>query len=301
LSETRGKRLIVRWTAPKGFAALLLFFILALFFEFLLVYFFLSFGLSDKNVWAGAFEIPSTNWAFSVSLSPLFHVLPITVIVVLVSSWAYMTKYAAFVPARAEVARRTFPSARRETEKRRLRGLRRFFKRISRRVQKIGESVKAGFQRVRGVSYFSKQQYFARVTVRSALVVFAVFLSMSLLLYIVVYPDMIYEGIIGLYRGNPSFLEFVKGLGGFFQGLGQALPPISGLGTAVNNALLGVAPGFRRSLAGVGAVLTGSIVGLDVTSKYVLSQNVAAWVAAFVALIYGAYTSTRLHRRVRGR
>jgi len=245
--------------------------------------------------------IPSTNWAFSVSLSPLFLVLPITVIVVLVSSWAYMIKYAAFVPARAEVARRTFPSARRETEKRRLRGLRRFFKRISRRVQRIGESVKAGFLRVRGVSYFSKQRYFARATVRSALVVFAVFLSMSLLLCIVVYPDLIYEGVIGLYRGNPSFLEFVRGLGNSFQGLGQALPPVSDLGTAVNNALLGVAPGFRRGLAEVGAALTGSVVGLDVTSKYVLSQNVAAWVSALVALIYGIYTSTKLHHRVRGR
>jgi len=50
-------------------------------------------------------------------------------------------------------------------------------------------------------------------------------------------------------------------------------------------------------LAGVGAALTGSIVGLDVAGKYVLSQNVAAWSVALVALIYGSYVSSRRPKR----
>lgn len=297
LSETHGKRLIYRWTAPKGFAALLLFLILALFFEFLLVYSFQSFGLTDKNAWIGTFQIPATNWSFIVSVSPLFHLLPITVIVVLVSSWAYLTKYTVFVPSRAEAARRTLPSTRRETEKHRLRKLRGFSKRISRRMHRIGRSVKAGLQRIRGVSYVSKRLYFARAAVRSALAVLAVFLSMSLLLYIVVYPDLIHQGVVGLYRSNSSFLEFATGTIDLVRGVGQALPPIDNLGTAINNALLGAAPGFRHGLAGVGAALTGSIIGLDVTGKYVLSQNVAAWSAALVALIYGSYVSSRRPKR----
>lgn len=296
LPETRGKRLIFKWTAPKSFAALLLFLILALFFEFLLVYSFQSFGLTDKNVWTGTFQIPAINWSFVVSLSPLFHLLPITVIVVLISSWAYLTKYTA-VSLRAEAARRTLPLTRRETEKHRLKWLRRFSKRISRRMQRIGRSLKAGFQRIPGVSYVSKRLYFARAAVRSALAVLAVFLSMSLLLYIVVYPDLIHQWIVELYRSNSSFLGFVTGTIDLVRGVGQALPPLGGLGTAINNALLGAAPSFRHGLAGVGAALTGSIVGLDVVSKYVLSQNVAAWSVALVALIYGLYVSFRRPKR----
>jgi len=290
MSEASGKRLTFRWTAPKGFTALLLFLILALFFEFLLVYSFQSFGLTDKNAWTGIFQVPATNWFFDFSISPLFHLLPITVIVVLVSSWAYLTKYTVFVPSRAETARRVLPSTRRETEKHRFRELKRFFKRISRRVQNVWRSVKAGLQRIPGVSFVSKRLYFARAAVRSALAVFAVFLSISLLLYVVVYPDLIYRGVVELYRGNPSFLWFVTGTIDLVRGVGQAFSPI-------NNALLGAAPGFRHSLAGVGASLTGSIVGLDVAGKYVLSQNVAAWSSALVALVYGSYASSRRPRR----
>jgi len=297
LSETRGKRLIVRWTAPKGFAALLLFLILAMFFEFLLVYSFQLIGLTDKNAWTGTFQIPLTNWSFIVSVSVVFHLLPMTVIVVLASSWTYLTKYTAFVPSRAESTRRTLPSTRRETEKHRFRKLRVFSKRISRRVQRIGRSVKAGFQRIRGVSYVLKRLYFAGAALRSALAVLAVFLSMSLLVYIVVYPDLVHKGVVGLYRGNSYFLWFVTGTIDSVRGVGQVLPPIGALGTAINNALLGAAPGFRVGLAGVGAALTGSIVGLDVTGKYVLSQNVAAWVSALVALIYGSYASSRRRKR----
>jgi len=290
LSQTRGKPLIFGWSAPKGFAALLLFLILAFFCEFMLVYSFQSFGLTDKNDWKGTFQIPATNWSFSVSISPLFHLLPITVMVVLVSSWAYLKKTTAFSPSRAETARRAPPSAWRETQKHRFRGFRRFFKRVSRRVQGIGRAVNAWFQRIPGVSYVSKRLYLARAAVRSALTVLAVFLSMSLLLYIVVYPDLIHQGVVALYRGNPSFLWFVTGTAELARGVGQALSPI-------NNALLEAAPSFRDSLAGVGAALTGSVVGLDVASKYVLSQNVAAWVSAFVAFVYRSYASSRRPRR----
>jgi len=297
LADTRGRRLIVRWTAPKGFAALVLFFVLALFFEFLLVYSFESFGLTDRYVWTGTFQIPATSLVFTLSISPLFHLLPLTVIVVLVSSWAYLTRYTAFVPSRVEAAKRPVPLTRREQERRRFRALRRFSRRVGRRLQRVGRAVKAGFQRIRGVSYVSKRLYFARAAVRSAVSVLVVFLSLSLLLFVVAYPDLIYHGVIGLYRGNPSFLGFVRGAMDWVRGVGEALPPIGGLGLAVSNALVGVAPGFRNGLAQVGASLTGPIVRLDVVGKYALCQNVAAWVSALVALVYGMYVSSRRVRR----
>jgi hypothetical protein len=113
----------------------------------------------------------------------------------------------------------------------------------------------------------------------------------------VVYPGLIYYGVVDLYRGNPSFLGFVTATTDFARGVAQALPPVGALGTAVNDALLGAAPGFQHGLAGLGVSLTGSIVGLDVVSKYVLSQSVAAWVVALIALLYGMYASSRRPRR----
>jgi len=289
LAEARGKRFVVRWTAPKGFAATALFFVLAGFFEFLLVLSFQSFGLNDKDVWVGTFQIPTTNWFFTLSISPLFHLLPIAVIVVLVSSWAYLTRHTALVSVRSEVAKRSLPLARREQERRRLKALRRFSKRIGKKLQRISRAVKAGLQGIRGVSYISRRLYSARAAVRSAVAVLAVFLSLSLLLYVVVYPDLIYHEVIGLYMGNPSFLGFVRVTTDWARGVGDALARV----------FIGSAPGFRNSLVQVGASLTGSIVQLDVVSKYVLSQNVAAWASALVVLVYGMYVSSRRPRKRR--
>jgi len=67
----------------------------------------------------------------------------------------------------------------------------------------------------------------------------------------------------------------------------------------MNNALVAAAPGFRQSLEAAGTSLTKPIFLLDVVDKFALSQNLAAWTAAVLALLYGAYSSTR--RRVRGR
>jgi len=220
-------------------------------------------------------------------ISPLFHLLPITIIIVLISSWTYLTRYIAFAPSRVEAAKRPVPLTRRELERRRFRGVRRFSRRMSRRLQRIGQGVRAGFQRIPGVSYVSRRLYSARAAVRSAVAVLAVFLSLSLLLYVVVYPDLIHSIVVGLYMGNPSFLSFVRGTTDLARGLGDALASV----------FLGVAPGFQSSLAQLGASLTGPIVGLDVVGKYVLSQNVAAWASALIALVYGMYVSSRRPRR----
>jgi len=300
-TETRWKRLIVRWTGRKGFAAITLFFVFTLLIEALLVYSFQIFGLIDRNVWTTTILIPFVNWAFIVSISPLFHVLPIGVIVVLLSSWTYLTKCTAFVPQRIETAKRVSTSIRRGQESRRFKSLRRLSKRLSRRLQRVGRALKSGIQRIRGVSYISQRLFFARAAVRSAAAVLIIFLSAVFLLFLVEYPDLIYHWTLNLYMYSPAFLNFVLGTAQWFNGVGQAVPPLGGLGTAINNALLGLAPGFRHSLEGAGASLTRPIVQLDIAGKYVLSQNLAAWISALVALAYGAYASSRTIRRPKGR
>jgi len=275
LAETGEKRLLFRWSALKGLAAKVLFFVLALFFELLLIVSFQGFGLTDKTVWVGNFQF------FTLVISPLFHLLPLIVIVVLVCSWVYLTKYTAYVPARVEAVRR--PLSRRELEKRRFRAFRRFSRNLDRRLQ----GIKTRFQSIRGISYVSRRLRFVGATVRSAAVVLLVFLTFSFLLYVVVYPDLIYNWAVGLYQGNPYFLGFVRGTADWARGFGDVFAGV----------FIGVAPGFHNGLANSGAALTGSVVRLDVVGKYLLSQNMAAWASAIVALVYGMYVSSGRRRR----
>jgi hypothetical protein len=281
LSDRSKKPIIFRWTAPKGLVAMVSFLSLALFFEFLLVYSFQGFGLTDKTVWFGSFQIPTTNWTLTLAVSPLFHLLPIFVIVVLVCSWVYLTKYTAYGSTKGEAVKRSF--TKKAQDKRRLKVWQRFFRKL---VKKL-HGIRARFQRIRIVSFISARLHFAEAAARSAFIVLMVFLAFSLLLHFVVYPDFIYNWVIGLYKSNPSFLNLVRGTTDWARGFGDALA----------NVFIGVAPGFRSSLASGSAALTSSIVRLEGVSKYLLSQNMAALASAIVALIYRRYTSFRHQKR----
>jgi len=270
-----------------------LFFALALLIEFLMVYFFTFSGLEDKFL----FEF------FTITISPLFHLIPLGVIVVLVSSWTYLTKYIAVVPRRispkkALETRRKYSRAR----KVRFKSLRKFFQKIGEKFQKIIRPVKAFSRRIgaaalrtRGASYMQKRLFFARAAVKSTVTVLAVFLVSVLALYILIYPKLMYDLAIGLHRGNPSFHGFVLKTVEVGKGIAQALSPIEWLASAIDNTLRSGAPSFRNALEGFGAPLTEPLAELDLVQRYTLCQNVAAWISAVVALAYGQYTS-RLYR-----
>jgi len=276
-SEERWKRLIFKWTAPKGFVAIVLFFALAFLFEYLMVYFFTFSGLTDNF----------TFKFFAITISPLFHLMPLGVIFVLISSWAYLTKYIAVVPRRTSPAKK--PSERHRRQPRRARktrftSFRNFFRRIG-----------AAFLRIRGVSYVQQRLFFARAAVKSAATVLAVFLVSVLALYILVYPNLSHDVAIGLYGANPSFHGFVLKTIEIAQGIAQALSPIGWLASAINGALRAVAPGFRNAIEGLGSSMTGPLTNIDLVWKYALCQNAAAWISAIAALAYGEYAS-RVYR-----
>jgi len=294
-SEKRWKRLVFRWTAPKGFITIALFFALALLIEYLMVYFFTLSGLTDKFLF---------NF-FTVNISPLFHLMPLSVIVVLVSSWAYLTKYIAVVPRRVSPAKERLEMRRRRylrARKRRFKSLRNFSKGIGRRFGKVGRAIKAfsrrigaAVLRIRGVSYLQKRLFFARAAVKSTVTVLAVFLVSVLTLYILAYPKLTYNLATGIYDANPSFHVFVLKTIEIGKATVQALSPIGWLASAINNALRAAAPGFRKALEGFGGPITEPLAKLDLVWVYALCQNVAAWASAVVALAYGEYTS-RLYR-----
>jgi len=294
-SEKRWKRLVFKWTAPKGFIAIVLFFVIALLIEYLVVYFFTLSGLTDKFLFK----------FFTINISPLFHLMPLGVIVVLVSSWTYLTKYIAVVPRRISPAKKTPELRRRQylrgTRKMRFKALRRFFGGVGKRFGGVGRAIKAFFRRIgrailriRGVSYLQKRLFFARAAVKSTVTVLVVFLVSILTLYIMVYFPLTYDLATGIYEANPSFHGFVLKTIEIGKAIVQALSPIGWLTSAIDNALRAAAPGFRSSLEGFGAPIA-TLAKRDLVWVYILCQNVAAWISAVTALAYGEYTS-RLYR-----
>lgn len=294
-SEERRKRLIFRWTAPKGFVTIVVFFILALLIEYLIVYFFASSGLTDKSL------IPF----FTINISPLFHLMPLSVIIVLVSSWTYLTKHIAVVPRRISPPRKQLEMRRRRhlrPRKVRFKSFRNFFGWINKKFEKVGKAISSFFSRIaakilriRGISYLQQRLSLARATVKSTATILAVFVASILALCLLVYPKVSYDLAAGLYRSNPSFHWFVLKTIEMGKGLAQALSPIGWLASAVDNALRAVAPSFRNALEGFGAPIMKSLAELDIVGRYIILQNVAAWISALVALAYGEYTSS-LHR-----
>ena len=123
--EKRRKRLIIRWTAPKGFAAMLLFLALAFLLEYLIIISFLSTGITDNSTWMETFQVPYVNWSFTLTVSPLLHLLPLSVVIVLISSWIFLTKQIAFIPQRIGSAKRA-AIRRRRPQRRRLEFVRNF-------------------------------------------------------------------------------------------------------------------------------------------------------------------------------
>jgi hypothetical protein len=273
-SEKHRKRLLFKWTAWKGLTATLLFLALTLFIQYLVVYLFTSFGLTDTFQFTG------------LPISPLFHLLPLGITIVLLSSWMYLTKHIAVVPRKKAPTKPQRQHLR--PQKVRFKSIKRFFKKISRKFEWISRALESFYQ-----------LHFAKATVKSTATIIGVFLVSALTLYIIGSPNFIHEAVTGFYNANPSFHEFVLKTFETTQGIGQTLTPIGWLGSTINNALLTVAPSFRNALEGFGTSMTGPLVTLDLVWKYVLCQNIAAWASALTALTYGQYATHpyRRHKR----
>ena len=286
--EKRWKRLIIRWTAPKGFTAMLLFLAFAFLLEYLVVYSFLSGGLTDEFTWIETFQVPYVNWSFTLAVSPLLHLLPLSVMIVLISSWIFLTRHTAFIPHRIESAKKT-AMKRRQPQHRRFKFSRNFFQRANRSMQKIGKAFREAFLRIPGFSKLSRRLFFARTAIRSAMIILLTFISFTLITFSLAYPWWIHDAAINFYRGNPSLLSFVIGTQESLQSIGKALAPL-------NDALLAAAPSFRSGLQSLGASAE-PIARLDITGKYILVQNLAAWICALIALAYGKYAGARRYKR----
>lgn len=248
------KHLVIRWTTLRGLAAIVVFLLITIFVEYVVVIYAMNLGVQEKP----------ENMIFGV-ISPLFHLVPAAVIITLVSSWTYLTKHTAMRPK--EALKGKAGSAARQSKQG---GLKKGFGRMKR-----------GLLKAKGVAYVWQKIHFARATIKSAITVLLAFAVFILIVSLLAYPQAIYQAVLAVYQNNPSLL-------GFVQGTGQALASVGGVFSGMNNALLSVAPGFRDFCIGVGNIIK-PLADLDNTGKYLVFQNVAAWVSALMVLFYGQY------------
>lgn len=255
------KRLMIRWTTLKGLTAIILFLLIAALIEYAIVLYAINLGVNETPL-QFSLQFPGTDWTITLAISPLFHLVPIAVIIALASSWTYLTRHITIKPHE--------PAKGKTQPLKRKKGTRFFGK------------VKGGLLRVKSIAYIWQKVHFARATIKSALTVFLLFSAFILIVSLLAYPQLIYRTVSNAYQTNPSLLNFVKGTA-------EALAPIGTIFSGINYALLSAAPTFRDFVLSIGVVIK-PLVDLDNVGKYLAFQNAAAWICALAVLIYGEYT-----------
>ena len=256
-SKGQKDRLTFRWTAPKGLLTIVLFLALALISEFVMVSFFAGAGLTEM-------------FANLLPVSPLFHLLPLAVIVVLVSSWIYLTKHVAMgsrvkAPVKGSKIRRRHPrrSKTRQTSTQNTVGA----------IKKVFSKIAYMFSSSSRVSVTQRRLTFSRAALESTVTVLTIFLLSIILLSVLVYPNLFTDFAVGFYSTTSP-------LQGFMQALANVLVPIA-------SGLKSIAPGFRNAFEGL--VTSQSLTGGDLLWGYVFCQSAAACVSAISALVYVRY------------
>lgn len=269
-----------RWPTLKGLAALILFIISATVIEYLIVVYAINIGVRDEV----SFQIP---W-LGFTVSPLFHLVPISTIIVLAASWTCLAKYVATKPA--EKIKQSFKKAKASEKEERGEKA---------RISGFLGKIKAGLLRIRGVAYVWDRLNFAKATVKSAITILLVFLALALLVSILANPWLVYRTFANLYQSNPQILGFVMTTKSALQGFAEAAAPIGWICSSINNALIAAAPSIRDFASTLG-VLTKPLADSPPFVKYLAFQNIAAWVSALAVLFYGAYTrKSYRYRRVK--
>jgi hypothetical protein len=265
-SQGQEDSLTFRWTAPKGLSIIGLFLALAFISEYFIVSFFAGSGLTE-------------TFAYPLPVSLLFHLLPLAVILVLVSSWIYLTKHVAIRPHRTSPAK--VPKTRRRHPRRRKTRVT-FTQRVIRSEKKFFSKITAIFSSSRDVSSPQQRLSFGRIALESTVTVLTIFLLSIILLSVLVYPRLFTDFAVGFYSTTSP-------LQGFMQALAKALIPIT-------SGLNSIAPSFSNAFRGLLASSSQSLTQGDLLLRYVFCQNAAAWISAISALAYVRYT-TRTYRR----
>lgn len=182
----------LRLTALKKWKTTVLFILLAFLIEFFVVLYAIKLGVQEdpNRILELSFQIPGTTWGASFVVSPLFHLVPLAVVIALTFSWVYLTRHV---------------------------------------VGKTQEIVKGkGRKELKLKELFGKIKFeLSGKTVKSALFIFIAFSALIAVFSILTYPQMIYRAIVYAYQNDPSLRNFVKGVTETLAPLGNAFSPIN--------------------------------------------------------------------------
>lgn len=261
-TQNVSKSSMLRWTTLKGLTSILIFFVITVLAEYLIVLLALSLGVQDSGL------LQWSNSSFTLTISPLFHLVPISVMITLVACWVYLTRHVRARPLDTQKIRTGAPARRgRELNK-----------------QKTITKVKRAFSKINVFAYVDRRIRSTRPTVRSALGVFAAFLALILVATLLAFPNLIFEGVTSAYRNNPGLLNFVRDSGNALSS------SVGGFFSSLNDAVLAGSSGFRGFAYGVGNLIS-PLANADNEGRYLFFQNAAAWICALVVLFYGEFRS----------
>jgi hypothetical protein len=244
----------------KGWETMLLFLVTAVLVEILVVWYALSLGVDDSMPLQWSFAFPGKSLSTTITISPLFHLVPIAVVFTLMSSWAYLKKQIAVKPSGARRARPSVITKRAKAQKN--------------RPSRMGSI----FSRKKSAPGFQIETRPRRASLKSALIVLITFSALLLIISLLAFPGVIYQFVASSYQNNSSLDNFARGTATY---LGTVF-------SSINNALIGAAPGFGYFAVSVGTVIA-PLATLSNVGKYLFFQNVAAWTSTLIAFLYAKY------------
>jgi len=233
---------------------------------FLAFAFLVEFGIVQLAVSTGVSDQMTINLGGFI-ISPLLHILPLIVILILTLSWLYFNEALTVGSYRKK----------RETEKK------------STLKEKGGKISKISW-------FFSKisfpeglkKKVIENATFKGAFLILVFSLVLALLTYLAAYPSLLNDVAYSFLKSNTTFLNFLVGIRNLACSIGEFLSPLGWFASSIDAALKGAAPGLRGSVR-VFDGLIGTLASLDANSKYILCQNLAAWIPALSVLAYGRY------------
>lgn len=256
-------RMSIRRTSLKELRTLIPFLIIAVLVESLVVLYAMILGVSDQTPLQWSFNFPGTS-RVTLAISPLFHLVPIAVVLTLLASWTCLRRQVITKPSEAQRGKQSIAG-----------------KRAKGKQETLAHRLRFTFWRRKKTTSPGRQVRVRRTSVRSALIVFAAFSALLLLISLFAYPRLIYQAIANAYENDPSLLGFIKSIG-------AALAPVGAVFSPINSALWWAAPGFRNLVLALGALIS-PVATLDNAGKYLVFQNAAAWISALIILFYGRY------------
>jgi hypothetical protein len=254
---------VIHLNTLRGSLSIIIFLAVAVVTEVLVVLYAMDLGVKDVGQL-------TTSWPVTIKVSLLFELVPISVIITLLFAWIYLTKKLSLKQTqpigRAEIKQP--PSQRSRTAKS--------------PVQKTEPTP----PRVRGIR---QKIYSARATIKSALIVFLAFASLVLIVSQLAFPGAIYQTITSSYQSHSPLYHFVVSVANSLRGFAHVVGPISWIATGIHNGLVALSPDVRAVGLAFGSLI-GPLANLDSAGRYLVFQNLAAWISVFLVLLYGQYS-----------